>query len=143
MPSTGVESSDPDTVPPSSNHSNSLEQGEEAERLKEVGPHLLLQEDGSAYLQPPLELPHHNVSGGVGHIEGGVLLGVCWRDDGHQVVPVRRVNLQQQNRDRVSNIYYAATSCSNKLCYQTVGIHTDFSLGSTPFPTTLWAIMLN
>ena len=40
------------------------------------------------------ELLNHDGAGGLGHVVGGVLLGVGGGDDGHDVVPVSRVNLE-------------------------------------------------
>ena len=61
----------------------SLEQCEEADWLKEIGPCALVHENVTADLQASPELLGDNVARGACHIEGGVLLRICWRDDGH------------------------------------------------------------
>ena len=45
-----------------------------------------------------IELVDHDLAGGVGHVERGVLARVGWGDDRHQVEPVRRVDLNIQNK---------------------------------------------
>lgn len=55
---------------------------------------MLLHEDTIAYVQTPLELSDHDIPCGVGDVEGGVLLGVGRCDDGHQVIPVGRIDLK-------------------------------------------------
>lgn len=73
-----------------------LEKSEEAERFKQVGPGVPLHEDAIADVQASFELPDHDVTRGVGHVEGGVLLGVRRCYDGHQVIPICRVDLERE-----------------------------------------------
>ena len=75
----------------------SLEECEEIERLKEIGPRVLLHEDPIADFQSSLELPDHDLPCGVGDVEGGVLLGVGGGDDRHEMVAVGRVDSRVPN----------------------------------------------
>ena len=61
---------------------------EEVEWFKEGLPFLCYSEHVCTDRETSLELLLHYIACGVGHVECGVLLGVCWCDDGHQMVPV-------------------------------------------------------
>jgi len=70
-----------------------LEEGKEVQWVEEVLPGLPAQNNVSATVQTSLELLEHDSACGEGDVEGGVLLGVRWCDDGHQMEAVRRVDL--------------------------------------------------
>ena len=64
---------------------------EEVGRLEQSIPLGLAVNNLLTYLHTRLKLPLHHLQGGVGHVEGGVLLGVGGGDDGHHVEPVRHI----------------------------------------------------
>lgn len=75
----------------------SLEECEEIERVKQISPRVLLHEDPITDFQSSFELPDHDLPCGVGHVEGGVLLGVGRGDDRHEMVTVGRVDSRVPN----------------------------------------------
>ena len=75
-----------------------LKEREEAKRLKEVGPAVLLHEDVVADFEASSELLDDDFSGGAGHVERRVLLRVRRCDDGHEMVAVGRIHLKNINK---------------------------------------------
>ena len=78
---------------------NLYAQAEEVGRLEQSIPLGLAVNNLLTYLHTRLKLPLHHLQGGVGHVEGGVLLGVGGRDDRHHVEPVRHVVARVPHRE--------------------------------------------
>ena len=72
---------------------------EKVRGLKQSLPRGFSRHDFLADFQAGLELALHHFQRGVGHVEGGVLLGVGGRDDRHHVEPVRHVVARVPHRE--------------------------------------------